>query len=226
MQFRKKLVITSILTILVSGVFADDFNPYTGIDYQQTWMKANTNGLFTTKNITPKSYPGANAYIGTKFAENFGIELGAGSTTNKKKNWSEPEEILGVDGTVAGNTKIRLSNFYLDLIGFLPITENTEIFGSVGASLVKAKIAINFLTFNGSQLTSAQLSDLGGQLSISTNLKTVLRFGIGANYMITDSIGVRGKLGLENTSNLKPKNSSQKLFKNSQTFLVGAFFRF
>lgn len=231
-NIAKSLVVAGAVAVAGSvnaDVFAD-LNPFIGVDYQQTWMKgkeSNTDpSVLFGKGQAPKSYPGASIYVGTKFMENVGVEAGFDWTTNKKKNF-----VYNAFGAQIGaNTKVRRTGFHFDLIGFLPVADCTELFASIGAGWVKPKITFTPTTWNGAAITAAQLARIG-ETGVTSKAKAVLRLGVGASYMITDMIGVRGKLGYETTSRLRAKGNSPgsksvKAFKNSQTLNVGAFVRF
>lgn len=182
------------------------FEPFVGIDYQQTWMTPSTKN---DQQFLPKSFPGANVYVGTKFMKSFGAEFGVDQSANKKKNWID--EKLG-----KGATKLRRTSVHLDLLGFLPVNECFEVFANVGIGFTKirAKAKINYLNF----------TVIGDEAK--TRNKPTLRLGLGALYMVTDTMGVRAKLGWENTGKLKDKKDKDKNFKNSNMLFLGAFVKF
>lgn len=210
-KIAKSLVIAS--SVMATGAaFADvDFCPYAGVDYYQVWMKGNK-GPDALRNVFPKaSYPGASAYVGARFIECLGVELGA--------DWSARRKRDSVFATQALNVKVKRTGGHLDLVGFMPVADCFELLGSLGLGVAKAK-------------TTATLAGVGQ--SISSKTKGFLRLGIGASYMITDMIGLRAKLGFENTRRLTVttaagtlgSNGTFKPFANSTTLSLGAFIKF
>lgn len=215
----RSLMLAGAVTI-ASSVNADifsDLNPFIGFDYQQTWMKGKESDadakIFFNEGASPNSYPGANLYVGTKFMENLGVEAGFDWAISKKKNFS----LTDIGSIVPMSAKVRRTGFHFDLIGFLPVADCTELFANVGVGFVKAKIVYT---------SESSVNDH----SWSVKTKPVLRVGVGASYMITEIIGIRGKLGYETTSRLRVRDKDDgtpmKVFKDSQTISVGAFLKF
>jgi hypothetical protein len=224
MKHLVKSIVAATALAAASGVNADlmaDLCPVIGIDYYQVWMKGNN----AYSRLTPKSYPGASIYVGTRFYENFGLELGYDWSTRKKHSWTVPAGATAAAGNITGTTKIRRNGGHLDLVGFLPVADCFDVFGSIGYGWVQTKIS------NSASGNSAMSSAIA---SISSKGKSVLRLGIGANYMVTDFVGIRGKLGWETTSNIRLKGNanftnlgfSKKGFKDSGTLALGAFVKF
>src|SRR5689334_1025401 len=58
--------------------------PYLGLDYYHAYMKPKNSWA----QIFPKSYPGLTFYVGTKFHENFGLELGYDWSIEQSKKWT------------------------------------------------------------------------------------------------------------------------------------------
>lgn len=195
-----------------------DFNPYVGADYYQVWMKGNN---VPGQSTFPKSYPGWTIYVGNKFTEYFGLELGYDDSVKAKKSWSTTSDLNG-------NTKIRRTGGHLDLVGFLPIDECANLIGSIGYGWVKPKVStsINNPTKSATEADALQ--------SISGKGESVFRIGVGADWMATDMFGLRAKLGWESTNSLRIKGDQNftnlkyntKAFKSSVTLAVGAFVKF
>ena len=206
-QVAKNLVVLGALALAGSAVAEfGDFAPYAGVDYHHAWMKEKLDAGSTQ--AMPKSFPGASFYVGTKFHENFGAELGYTLTPTAKKNYKEAA--AGVDETY----KFKRPSAHIDLLGFLPVADCFELMGSVGYGLVKPKITV---VDNTAPSTSAK---------IPTKKHGVFRFGFGGIYNITEMFGLRAKLGYETTSSMRYKNTSEKAFKNSLTASAGVFVKF
>ncbi len=215
-KLAKSLVIVSALAVAGSAVAEfGDITPYVGADYQQAWTK-NSDAY---KGSMAKSFPGATLYVGSKFHENFGVELGYSMSKTKSKINAEKDKFDG-DQYKAGaiKTKLRRSTAFLDLVGFLPVMDGVELIGSVGYGLQKPKLTL--------------IEQLSGATADRVKLKSkgTARVGLGASYMLTDMVGLRAKLGWENTSSIKFKDAKDydnpKPFKNTTTFNFGAFVKF
>jgi len=232
-QIAKSLVITGAM-IAAGCANADviaDLNPYIGADYYQAWMKPK--GDYNT--LLPKDFPGATLYIGTKFHESFGIELGYDWSARKKKDFSIGAGTTMFGSTIAANqafsgtTKIRRSGGHLDLVGFLPVAECFDLIGSVGFGWVQTK----FTTTINTALTAAT-TQASAVSSMSGKGRGVLRVGVGASYMVTDMVGLRAKVSWESTSSVRVNgnqnftalNFGQKPYKSTTALSVGAFVKF
>lgn len=228
----KKLItnIVMVTTLFTTGFaiadWLDDFVPIIGLDYYQAWMHSR-NGW---SHIYPKSYAGGTLYVGAMISPCFGFEVGYDSSVNKNRSWG----LTNGRNTLYGTTKIRRSGGHLDFLGFLPIDryECFNVFGSVGYGYVTPKIAFTPNQFIGPEGRSRAF-DLQ---ATSGKSGSVLRLGVGLNYMISSCIGVRAKIGFESTSTLRLKDNAavsnafsgltQKAFKNSATFAMGSFVQF
>jgi hypothetical protein len=210
----------------------EDINPFIGADYYQAWMK----GKDDYGQVFPKTYPGYSIYVGTKFCEcwgAWGVELGFDSSGKKKKNF----DVVGgssffgnaVGSDIIGQTKIRRIGGHLDLIGYLPLFDCFEVFGSIGYGWVKPQISTT--------VVSAAFGDAGVATALNSlhgKGKSVFRIGVGLSYMVTEMVGVRAKVGWETTSSLRVNGNDSfdalgfntKGFKGSTTLNVGAFVKF
>jgi len=194
-----------------------DFNPYVGADYYHAWMKGKDGQDVNFGNVFPKSYPGATLYVGNKFTETFGLELGFDASARKKKDFTGTNPTTGA--VVTGSSKVRRAGWHLDVVGFIPMNEGINFIGSIGYGWVRPKI----------DATTNQY----GALAFKTKDHSVIRVGAGADWMATDVLGLRAKLGWESTSLLRIQETSRsvnnekvKAFKDSLTLAVGAFFKF
>lgn len=200
----------------VAGINFSGFSPIIGLDYYQAWMNGqntiNAGGTqINGSSAFAKSYPGATAYIGAKFNDNFGVELGYDWSTNKSHTTST--------STITLSEKVRRSAGHLDLVGYLPMNDCSSLFLSFGGAIAKAKIT-------NLSYTTAGVSHV---LDVSSKAKTLLRAGLGVNYMFTSVFGARAKVGWEGTSYLRnniDKGGDKKYFRDSGTFALGAFAQF
>lgn len=229
-QVAKSLVVVGAM-LAAGSVAADmdmDFKPFIGVDYLQAWMSGKdvlTNTNVNAKDAFRRTFPGATVYVGAKFTENFGIELGGNwSSTQSRTSTGATTAVVG--GVPAGTAftyvnKTRRDSYHADLVGFLPI-DCWELFGSLGYGSVRLRISDQTLT--------PAMPAAVTPLPLSTSRNGVLRLGVGASYMFTEIFGVRAKLGWEGTQNLRLRYSNgfaadSKSFRNSTTLALGAFLR-
>lgn len=225
----KSLVIATVL-VAASGVSAEEMFPYLGVDYTQTYMRARN----AWNLVFPKDYPGASVYVGTRFHENWGLELGYDWSTRKTKNFNLPAGTPFFGGAISaaglrGNTKIRRTGGYLDMLGTLPVAECVELLGSLGVGWVQAKIVTSF---SSEPVGATPASSAIG--TVSGKGRCVARLGFGAAFMVTELVGVRAKINWASTSTLRLKGNTAftnlgydtKGFKGSTTLLAGIFVRF
>jgi hypothetical protein len=230
-----KKIVTSLVVagamIAASNVGAsmiDDICPLVGIDYQQVWSK----GKGDFGQLLPKSYPGASVYIGTRWAENWGVEVGFDYAARKHKSFTLPAGSTFFGSSVGGapingRVAVRRTGGHIDLAGYWCVADCLELVGTVGIGLVHPKISVTAITTTGNAAIVNSLQ------AVSTKTKAVPRVRVGANYMLTDCVGVRGLVGWEGTSSLRLKNNNtagvnlaNKAFKSSATLSAGVFVKF
>lgn len=241
-QVTKSLVIVGAM-LAAGSAAADmdmDFHPFIGVDYLQAWMPAK--GSITTfsraartdtinaKSAFRSSFPGATVYVGSKFTDCFGIELGWDSSLSSKKKTAASPSTSAVTGGYTYTSKVRREGFHADLMGFLPMMDCWNLFGTIGWGSVKAKITDQKLVAN-TAAGQAVLNAGTSAIPLSTKRKSILRLGVGTSYMFTDMFGVRAKLGYEGTNALRVKYSNgatgnTKVFKDTVTLAVGLFAQF
>jgi len=210
----KSLVLAGALGTanVASADWFDCFCPVIGVDYYQAWMKATA--LFG--NVFPKSYPGGTVYVGAKFADCLGFEVGYDTSTRKSRSFT----LVQSTGVTTGTVKFRRSGAHFDLIGYMSVDclDCVELFGSLGYGWVEPRVTFTTLA--------------GPTFAFNGRGRSVLRLGVGGNYLLTDCVGIRAKVGYESTSSLRTNSTtpnfgfSNKPFRGSITLALGAFVRF
>lgn len=218
----KGLLLASSVAVCV-GAFAEmeDVNPLVGIDFKQTWARGN-DGL---SDVLPKSYPGFDIFVGSRFHENFGVEVGYDWSLKKHKHSTGTTVYNGytVNGPI--KTSARFQGPRLEVAGFLPLENSFELVGRVGLSYVKANLhTVGFQTTTVTDASGNAVSNPWG--SETGKSKLLMRAAGGAQYMVADNVGLRGLVGWENYSRLRMKDVSSKVFKDSVSLTVGAFYKF
>ena len=224
MKKIKSLVVASALVFSgVSVAEMCDVTPFVGLGYQYGSMKAKNDWA----KVANKKQDGALAFVGAKFHENFGAELGWEQSSSKNR---QTTAVGTFDGVATNNgtqkVKTKVSGGYVDLQGYLPVVDNFEVLGSLGMGSVVAKI----------NSTVDVLSSVAHKNKLNQKSKRSLvgRVGVGAKYMFTDMFGVRVMAKWENTSRIKLKNKDTvitdskllKPFKDNVSANVAALVQF
>lgn len=229
-KLTKSLVMASAMTVAgsASADIFDCFCPFLGVDYYQAWMYPQT----PWNTIFPKQFPGGTLYTGAKFSECFGFEVGYDTSVKKSHAWNLNRGITFFNGTttvpISGTVKMRRSGGHIDFLAFWPFANCFEFFGAIGWGYVEPKFWVFTNVRDNIDRVNTTILSLHGEG------RSVLRLGAGVNYMLTDCIGVRAKVGYESTSSLRIKGNpnftalgfNQRGFRGTGTFAAGAFIRF
>lgn len=156
------------------------------------------------KHIYPKNFPGGTFYVGGKW-DCLGLELGYDSSINAKKSWT-----LG--------SGARINNF--STVNTLHGTTSVRFSG----------LHIDVLGY----LPRSYISCVEVFGAIGYGRVNGLRLGLGCNYLLTESFGVRAKVGYEHNSSVRVVNLgvfqnaafNRKPFTHATTLSLGAFVRF
>ena len=173
-------------TVASSWVIAQDSTtgPYLGANVGTTRAQFNNDSInstlagqgFTVNSRTEdNSSTGYKLFGGYQFNRNFAVE--GGYFDLGRFNYSLNTTPLG---TFAADTRVRGLN--LDLVGFLPLTEQFSVFGRVGAAYAQSRA--NFARTGALPLTNSPTS------RNDTNLKV----GIGMQYAFTEALALRAEL--------------------------------
>ena len=228
----KRLIVAGAILAAAGSASAEawfeDCRPVVGIDFK--WAQIKNSGSW--QGLFPESFPGASVYVGTKFMENFGAELGYDVTAKRGKDLSlvAGDTIGGATATVPTGLRgnVRFAGPHLDLVGFWPLENCFEAFVSLGLGWVKPTVDVDWV----GGATSAFKNNV---TSVTGSGKTIARIGIGANWMATDTVGLRVKALYENTSKLSVVNNmpsgsqlltNLKPWKNAYSLAIGAFLKF
>lgn len=170
--------------------------PYAGIDAQYRYMDAQRN---FGGNLFRNNFPQGNVYVGLKFNEFFGAEVGYEATTRKNRTVtlgpgaSANGPVLDSTTTVTYNTTAKIQGPHADLVGFYPICPEycLELIGSVGVASLTAKYQRTAVILDGTPINPV--------LRTFSNRRAILRASAGLQHMLCDNVGVRGTIGWENT---------------------------
>lgn len=191
--------------MLVSGAsFGMDFDPkfYVGAEGQYNKLKGGKN-LEDTKGkslLRKKTSPGAGLFLGTRVTENFGAELGY--SVLKQSHNVDYNNVKGL------NLDVKMRNPYVDAIGYLPVSNDIDLLGSVGVGRLSTKVTAKL---NGVAQT---LTNEQKKLAKS---KAGVRFGLGAQYNLTENLGARFMVRHQ---------KGNKTIKNVNSAGLGLFYQF
>lgn len=184
---RLGLVALAVLgTVAGSWAVAQDSTsgPYLGANVGTTRAKFNNDSInstlagqgFTVNSRTEdNSSTGYKLFGGYQFNRNFAVE--GGYFDLGRFNYSLNTTPLG---TFSADTRVRGLN--LDLVGFLPLTEQFSVFGRAGAAYAQSRA--NFARTGALPLANSPTS------RNDTNLKV----GIGMQYAFTEALALRAEL--------------------------------
>lgn len=174
---NKTLAFALVSSLAVSSYAnAEEFNPHFYVGGEVNWHSPKyeditstkvVNGNPTTINSTPKKNKlGGALLMGLKLHENFGIEAGYNFIKKSK-----------VTNTQGDTLSVKLKNFYFDVLGYLPISEEVDFIGSLGMAKLKPSVDLE--------------NEIITVPSNPNKSKIKLRAGIGAQYKFDDNLAAR-----------------------------------
>lgn len=178
---KMKLVVLALSgVVLASGIArAEDCDPtfYLGGELQGNQYNKGAKKITTPKGVTitatkkneslfGKNGTGVSAIAGTRLHENFGAEVGITGLTGKK---------VHITNAAKSSLKTRSHNLHADVLGYVPVSKEVDLIGSVGVGHLTTKVSGNV-----SQEKVSMKSSKAG-----------LRVGLGAQYKLCDNINAR-----------------------------------
>lgn len=151
-------------------------NRYTGPKEITTPNKAR---LSTTDNkpLFGRSGSTLNLFAGSKLNEYVGIELGYGFLNHQKMKSITP-------GFQTSSLKTKNHNLFADVLGFMPLSTEVDLIGSVGIGRLSSKLC--------GKVEQRVAGFLVNQENVSMrSRKTGLRLGLGAQYKFNENVGTR-----------------------------------
>jgi opacity protein-like surface antigen len=238
----KSLVVASALigASSASAMGCFDFgcvSPYVGAEYE--WTRSNTHhrhsdsdGVFSRHSLA-KSYNGGNIFLGGRWCD-FGLELGYDFTGRKSRTFRGAPGARLVPGTTAtfgtdfAKVKNRFDGWHVDLNGYMPVCDCLELIGSLGYGWVRPRFSVDYAIVDtaGTRLFTAD------DISNHNRYRGVFRLGAGAQYMVTECVGIRGMVRWKNINHRNRANSTSLAFvgstraKDAVSLSAGAFMKF
>lgn len=169
-------ILTLLLAICTHSRVAKaaDEGFYAGADYSYTRFSYNDDTIATGvrfSDVIAEDYSGYSPYVGYKFNKNIALEFGYSGQFGESSSL-----------TVGGTTYTGDANywsFYGDIVGIIPVNDKIDILGSIGYERITAEYDLKAVSGTGSSFAS---------VSNDTN---AYRIGLGAEYAITEKIGIR-----------------------------------
>lgn len=132
------------------------------------------------KSLFGNNGAGVSGFIGTRLNECFGLE--AGYTLMSKPKLKLNNLVNLQDGT---NVKSKMSNGYIDAMGFIPVTDQIEAIGSLGIGFLSTSISGNVKGKVGTTLAAVD------QAFSQRSTKAGVRVGAGLAYKFDECLGAR-----------------------------------
>jgi hypothetical protein len=139
------------------------FKPYVGASYDYVHANYQDDG----DQIAEENLHGFDIHAGARIHKYFGIEGSYLWTADGTK-----DNVLGT----GINTKVNVMGYALDAMGYLPVTDKTELIGTAGVSRLRAHGRL----------------EAGGAAAALSQWETKGRIGGGAQYWLTDNLNIRG----------------------------------
>lgn len=168
---KKTLLLASVATIASLQAHAWEFKPYIGVDYVYSIADIDKDEVLN-KTVFEKKYNNIALDFGLKLHQNFGLEAFAQFSDKGEKSNS----FAGINF----KTEINYRAFGLDAIGYLPLSNQFDLLGSVGFAYYDFDEKLTIPAVNYSEKESDD--------------HWALRAGIGAQYSINENFAIRGML--------------------------------
>lgn len=172
---KTALTLALFSSLAAQTTLAADKGVYIGAGYTYSAFNYSDEPLTTTLSFTDivaENFSGYTPYIGYQFNKNFAVEVGYSAMLSESKN-------IVVSGiNLTGETEY--TSFYGDLIGIFPMNDQLSLLASIGYERITADI---------------NLTGTGGGATASRNISNdvdAARLGLGAEWMVTENIGLRG----------------------------------
>lgn len=218
--FNKSVLAAGALGIFVSTVANADlgsmkFYAGAGLGYNMYSINKGIDGI---SNTSTKS-KGINFLVpalGVKFNDNFGVEVGYGINKKLKTEGKIPNLVLPSEYKYSAS--VKLSNLYLDFIGFMPVAEQVELIGGIGLNKLSVKSS-NENIVNKYNVPSIAAPEFKNKVS--------WRIKLGGQYNFNNNFAVR-LTGVYQTSGSKVefRGTKNKFIKNSKSIGLDAIYTF
>ncbi len=150
---------------------------YVGLSYKYRYMpgRSSTTYAYSTYEVLPKIYNGAEAFYAHRFESDVGLQLGyEQSRSEQRTHYFTNNEVFLGPTQHAGNYSVisnRIKAVQVDMVGFVDFLGHLEVIGQFGFSVMHAQMT-GTLFANG----------VTTNLSPGKTYKAIPRFGLGLQY--------------------------------------------
>jgi opacity protein-like surface antigen len=153
-------------------------------------------------------------FVGVKFHENFGLELGY--------SWNKKLKIGETNSSTVKTFEPKVRNMFVDVMGCMPaVANNMDLLAGVGVGRLRVKSSDMNITYQGAASATAT----------TVKNKTKWRLKIGGQYHCFDSMAVRVLATYQSINNKAEYTESgakkePKMLKNMKSIGVSALYKF
>lgn len=217
------LCLIAITSNVTAGSLQGKYNWSIGMDVKYLYAKpANDFARILNSKKT-----GMSIFLGYRSESVFGYELGFSWTDPKTRAFYAPTGTRAFGATSTQNTthngRFKLKDSYLDFHGNFKLTQYIEAKMLLGIGFVRQKFKF-FHSPSTGDVMSTTLDQIRGRTS------PTIRFGIGAQTMIHERVGLRFMFNYQTLSNIRVRglaaNVNPKILNNSYSASLGAFWTF
>jgi OOP family OmpA-OmpF porin len=185
MNMKQKLLGFTLATSLLAAGSASAFDNkfYVGGEVDWNSPKFFTVDTNLSTGVEPKrNRLGAGLFAGLKFHENFAAEFGYNFVRRSKGDSPRGNEV-----------SLKLQNFYIDALGFWPVSPEVDLIASLGAGRLKPSLDVINETITTGDVNKAKFKPrvgLGAQYKFDENLATriMLRYQKGNSALVDRNI--------------------------------------
>jgi hypothetical protein len=201
-----------------------EFSPYIGVEYQYQHIKGTSPDW---SRFMPSNFSNKGFFLGNKYHENFGIEIGYYHSLKKSQSSTLATKFGGVtaSGTTLVIAQMRNKGFSIDWDIYYPLDSKFNIMAIVGFVTMHPKV----------EIYTAGSTNLGAALrTVSGRNKAIFRLGAGAE-LVEKNWGARMKFLWDDTQKLYLNvdqvgkffpSITKYAFKQAITATFGLFYRF
>lgn len=217
-----------LLFLPKANAFYQSSSAYVGFD---SYLRKSDMVSGFGEGIFDKNIPEYNLYVGYAFNQYFSLEGGQLFTQNVTRTSVSLADTIRFGGIIppgafeVAESKIGMHGSHINLLGRFPLKETkVSLLGSMGIVVLKVKATYNLIADDFGPL------DLNDQIipfrSFSSR-RVIPRLMLGANYQITERLGIRFLVNYEFTSkfkNIAVKTLSETFSSNRLSFKNNALY--
>ncbi len=213
----RRISLVFVASFFCMKALALEITPYVGLNAQMRWQGFQKG--YGHENFASKM-PQGEVIAGFKVNPYLGFEVGYLRTakTSRTATIYNPAMLLGNPSILesAGSfetntTSSRIDGGSLSVVGFVPVTEGTELIGSVGIARLRVKLKYAPIANEDGAFSAATVQALSANFLAC---RYVPQAKIGIQHMLTSSLGLKALVGWEGTKNFNLLTNKQafKLF--------------